>query len=121
MLNKLFKFPIIMFDQGYEERKLQNNEDLGLKSDVELDPIIGFAECPYWDFISVSDRWQPGKRSVQSALDGNFDACGVIFSQSGSYTVPWTREKFKKEFQKFLDEFEEEEDLPTIKIQKESE
>ena len=102
MLDTLFKFPVIMMDSENEERKELNKDLLGSSENDEIDIIIGEVECPYWDFISVSDRWIPNQTSFQNALNGKFDACGVIFASSGSYTVPWTKDKFKKEFQKFL-------------------
>lgn len=103
MLDTLFTFPIIMVDSDNEEKKEKDKEKMALESDLEADIVIGNVECPYWDFISISDKWLPNKESFENALKGKFDACGVLFSQSGHYLVPWTREKFKKEFKKFVD------------------
>lgn len=105
MMEKLFKFPIVMVDGNKEEEKEKRREGLGLSSngvDEEVDIIIGEAECPYYDFVSVTDRWLPTDESYNKALDGRFDACSVYFSQSGSFVVPWNKEKFKKELKAFI-------------------
>ena len=75
--------------------------------------MIGEAECPYYDFLSISDRWLPTKESFQNALEGNFDACYVLFNSSGSFIVPWNKEIFKTELKKFMDALPKE---PEIKV-----
>lgn len=118
MLETLFKFPIIMIDGENEERK----EKLAM-DDSEVDMIEGIAELPYYDFLGLSDAWIPNEESFRNALDNkSFNACRVHFSQSGSYTVPWTRAKFKKEFQKFLDQYEpKKEKMVTFELVKKKE
>jgi len=67
----------------------------------------------------VSDRWLPSNEdSFQNALRGKFDACSVYFFQSGTFLVPWTKSKFKRELKKFMDDIpiKEEQQLPNIKI-----
>lgn len=108
MFDKLFRFPIIMADGDQEEKKAKRSLDLGLEENADVDMVRGFAECPYYDFISITDRWLPTEESLQKALDGEFEACFVVFGASGSFVVPWTREKFKKEMQKFIDGLPEE-------------
>lgn len=103
MLETLFKFPIIMVDGDNEEKKFRRKENLALDEEDELDIIIGEAECPYYDLIAITDRWTPGDAGVNKALDGEFDACHVIFGSSGSYIVPWPKAKFKEEYKKFVD------------------
>ena len=98
MLKDLFVFPIIMVDGDNEERK----DILGLSNDAKLDVITGEAECPYYDFISVCDRWLPTDESFDNAMNGKFDACGVNFQQSGTFIVPWNKERFKRELSKFI-------------------
>lgn len=108
MLEKLFKFPIAMIDGDEKEKKAERAKDLAL-AEEELDIIIGEAECPHYDFMCISDRWLPTSESLQNAMDGNFDACLVVFSHSGSFLVPWNKEKFKRELNKFRDTIPKEE------------
>ncbi len=56
VLETLFKFPILMVDGTMEERKNMLNLP---SDDGELDLVQGFAECPYYDFVSIADRWLP--------------------------------------------------------------
>jgi len=120
MLENLFKFPIIMVDGNKEEEKEREMQRLALDNNPrEMDIIVGEAECPYTDFVSVSDRWLPSNEdSFQNALRGKFDACSVYFFQSGTFLVPWTKSKFKRELKKFMDDIpiKEEQQLPNIKI-----
>lgn len=101
MLDKLFIFPIVMVDGDNEQQKEEMGDLIGNKPEIDI--IIGEAECPYYDFVSISDRWLPKDSSLDQALTGKFDACYVNFGQSGNYMIPWTKTKFKREFQKFLD------------------
>ena len=101
-LNHLFTFPIIMIDGASEDKKEHNSEILGLPLNDDIELIEGEACIPYYDFISVSDRWLPTEQSLQDAVEGKFDACGVLFAHSGTFIVPWSKEKFKKELTKFL-------------------
>lgn len=101
-LDNLFKFPILMIDGTMEEKK----QALGLPSEGELDLIQGFAECPFQDFVSVADRWVPTADSFEKAQNGEFDHCFVVFSHSGQFIVPWTREKFKKKYIEFVNKIE---------------
>lgn len=112
MLENLFKFPIVMIDGQREEQKEEHSELLGFAKPTSLDLIIGEAECPYDDFISISDRWMPTDESYDRALAKKFDACSVIFMNSGTYVVPWTKEKFKRELTKFAEKVKP--DLPQV-------
>lgn len=111
MIEKLFVFPIAMIDGDNEDKKIRKAEDMALDTENEVDVIIGEAECPYYDFLSVSDRWLPTPESFQAALQGKFDACFVSFSQSGNYVVPWSKTKFKKELKKFIDKQPKDEEV----------
>ena len=107
MIDKLFKFPIIMIDGNKEDEKDQMDALLNKADDTEDPEIIyGEAECPYYDFLSVSDRWLPSDESYNRALNGKFDACFVLFDRCGSFIVPWPKERFKKEFSKFSQNME---------------
>ena len=112
MLDSLFKFPIVNVDGLNEEKKAIQAEKMNLY-EQEVDMVIGEAECPYYDFLSISDRWLPTKESFQNALEGNFDACYVLFNSSGSFIVPWNKEIFKTELKKFMDALPKE---PEIKV-----
>lgn len=112
MLDSLFKFPIVTVDGLNEEKKAIQAEKMNL-DEQEVDMVIGEAECPYYDFLSISDRWLPTKESFQNALEGNFDACYVSFNSSGSFIVPWNKEIFKTELKKFMDALPKE---PEIKV-----
>lgn len=122
MMKELFKFPIVMVDYDNEERKSAEDRLLGKigdeESSPELDMIFGEAEYPYWDFIGIEDRWLPRKQSVDSAINGKFDACTVRFANVGQLLVPWTKNKFKKEITKFSEEYEltKSDDKKEIKI-----
>jgi len=118
MLEHLFKFPIVMVDGNREEQKDRQNELLAIDSREEPEVIRGEAECPYYDFISVADRWLPSDRSFSKAMDGRFDACSVIFLHSGTYVVPWSKEKFKEEISKFAEKAKKEEKDENMKVLK---
>ena len=109
MLDVLFTFPIVMIDGDNEERKMKNKPDLGIPTEddeEEYDMVFGKAEYPYFDFIGVEDRWLPSSDSLARAMTGDFDACIVRFLHAGQLLVPWTRKKFKAEFAKFVNEYE---------------
>lgn len=105
MLEKLFKFPVIVLDGDKEEKKHERIERLGLPSEDEepVRIITAEIEVPYFDFVSVMDRWLPTDDSYEKALNGEFDACWVVFLHSGGFLVPWNKSKFKREYKKFVD------------------
>lgn len=111
ILDKLFKFPVVMIDGDNEDKKARTSDALALDNEQDADMIIGEAECPYYDFVSVTDRWLPSDESLQKALEGNFEACGVTFSQSGTFIVPWNKKKFKRELSKFIATMPKEQEL----------
>lgn len=113
MLDSLFKFPIVTVDGLNEEKKAIRAEKMNL-DEQEVDMVIGEAECPYYDFLCISDRWLPTKESLQNALEGNFDACYVSFSSSGSFIVPWNKEIFKAELKKFMDALPKESEIKVL-------
>lgn len=108
MLDKLFRFPIVMFDAEGEEKK----QKLGLPSDEDsdYDLIIGYAEYPYYDFMGIEDRWIPSKESLANAKEKRFDGCAVKFANVGMMLVPWTRAKFKEKIKDFAEKMNKEED-----------
>lgn len=110
-LQCLFKFPIVMVDGDNEDRKTA----LALPGDREVDIIIGEAECPYSDFISITDRWLPTIDSFNKALDGEFEACFVCFGTSGNFVVPWNKAEFKRKLSKFIEENGEEKQTYAVK------
>lgn len=113
-LDNLFKFPILMVDGSVEEKKMK----LGLPGEEELDIVQGYAECPFQDFVSVTDRWVPNNaESFEKAQQGEFEACFVVFSHSGNFIVPWTRDKFKKKYTEFVNTLTPE--PPVIHVTKE--
>lgn len=101
-LEHLFTFPIIMIDGASEDKKEHDSEILGIPLTNDVEMIEGEACIPYYDFISVSDRWLPTDKSLQNAMERKFDACGVLFAHSGTFIVPWSKERFKKELEKFI-------------------
>jgi hypothetical protein len=104
MTENLFKFPIILIDGSKEEEKEELSRLTGKDpDDDEADLIYAEQECPYWDFLSVGDRWLPTEESYQRALIRKFDACSVSFSRCGNFVVPWSKEKFKKKLSEFID------------------
>lgn len=111
MSDKLFCFPILMVYMEEDE-----NKRLGLPSNEEERKIIrGEAEYPYYDFIGVEDRWTPTKESLENAMDGQFDACVVKFANVPQMLVPWTKAKFKREYDKFVEVVKSRnEEQPTI-------
>jgi hypothetical protein len=102
MTENLFKFPIILIDGSKEEEKEELNRLTG-NTDDDAELIYAEQECPYWDFLSVGDRWLPTEESYERALMRKFDACSVSFSRCGNFVVPWTKEKFKKKLSEFVD------------------
>ena len=101
-LDHLFTFPIIMIDGATEDKKEHNSEILGLPLDEEVELIEGEACIPYYDFISVSDRWLPTDQSLQNAVEGKFEACGVLFAHSGTFIVPQNKKEFMRNLSKFI-------------------
>lgn len=103
ILNDLIRFPIVMLDSYHEQKREEYAKGLGLDEE-DPDIVEGEAECPYWDFLCVTDRWLPTKESFEKAkTTGEFDACTAAFSQSGIFCVPMK----KKDFLKMLKEFME--------------
>ena len=110
ILDDLFKFPIVEADGNIEQRKLSKKERFGNMPDddgeeEEMDIAYGEAECPCRFFIGLYDRWLPSDESFRKAQEGIFEACHVTFSTIGSFLVPWTKEKFKKEYKKFVNDY----------------
>lgn len=101
ILDEMFKFPRVMVDGDNEMAKKSLYS--GSANEPELDIVIGEVECPYFALISISEKWMPNENSFQKAFqDGKFDACLVTFANLGEFLVPWTKEKFKKEYTKFV-------------------
>lgn len=101
---KLFKFPMILID-GHEDeqrRKLTNDDN------YDTDYIVGEAEVPYYEFLCVYDRWKPITKSLNNAYQGKFDCCSVNFGECGIFLIPWSKERFKREFFKFTEQFDNE-------------
>lgn len=117
-LDHLFTFPIIMVDGDNEDKKYEEHEKLGMGGDDDPDIIEDEACIPYYDFVSVSDRWQPTSVSLNKAMSGKFDACGVLFAHSGTFIVPWTKERFIKEMKKFIEKLPKEE-IRVVQLSKE--
>jgi hypothetical protein len=116
MTKELFKFPIILIDGSMEDKKMKDSEILGLSlEDDEPDIIYAEAECPYYDFLSISDRWLPTEESFQNAKKGIFDACNVVFLNSGAFVVPMSKEEFREALESFIDGYNEEEIKSTKK------
>jgi len=117
-IEKLFAFPIVMVDGAKEDEKEQRRRDLSIDMD-DVEMIIGEAECPYYDFVSVTDRWLPTEESYAHAQDNAFDACSVYFAQSGTFVVPWNKERFKRELKKFIQSLPKEaEDIRLLALTK---
>jgi hypothetical protein len=115
ILDELFKFPIIMTDRDNEEKKgtLYNNGG-------SADMVIGEAEYPYFGLVGLSDRWKLDEESFTRALeDGKFNACYATFNNVGTFLVPWTKEKFKTEYRKFVSTLKPKEQMVFIKPSKE--
>lgn len=101
--NELFKFPIVMIDGEKEEEKEKENERYALDKKEDPELIFGQAEVPYWDFLSIKDRWLPTEKSYLRALEeGKFDACQIEFDKCGSYMSPIPKEEFKKRLENFI-------------------
>lgn len=109
MLDRLFKFPVILVDVDNEEKKQKDIDRLGLPGDQkrEYDVIYGEAEYPFHDFVGIEDRWIPNEESMQKALEGEFEACVVKFLNVIPQLVPWNKEHFKKELKSFIEKYEE--------------
>lgn len=101
MIDDLFKFPIILIDGMNEEQKAKSRQSMGLNTTDDIDIIYAEAEYPYYDFIGIEDRWLPNQQSLDRAMRGKFNCCMVMFQNSGTHMVPWTKEKFKNAIQEF--------------------
>src|SRR6187402_1804760 len=116
ILDELFKFPIIMTDRDNEEKKGLYGGD-GSK---EADMIFGEAEYPYFGLVGLSDRWLLKEESFNDALENSrFDACYATFNNVGTFLVPWTKEKFKKEYRKFVSTMKPKDEIIFLKPSKE--
>lgn len=116
MTKELFKFPIILIDGSMEDKKMKDSEILGLSlDDDDPDIIYAEAECPYYDFLSISDRWLPTHESFQNAKKGIFDACNVIFLNSGAFVVPMSKEEFRESLDNFIENYDLDEAKSTKK------
>jgi hypothetical protein len=102
MIDTLMTIPIIMIDGDIDEK----NQSLGIQADVEI--IHGEADVHFYDLTAVVDRWLPLEGSYENAKLGKFDACGVSFSEAGSFIVPWDKAKFRREYSKFIKGLSEE-------------
>jgi hypothetical protein len=119
MTKELFKFPIILIDGSVEDRKIKDSEMLGLTLENEdPDIIYAEAECPYYDFLSVSDRWLPTDSSFENAKKGIFDACNVLFLNSGAFIVPMPKEEFRESLETFMENYHADEEIATKKKKK---
>lgn len=118
--NELFKFPIVMIDGEKEEEKDKQNEILSLDDKTDPELIFGQAEVPYWDFLSIKDRWLPTQASYDRALiEGKFDACQIEFDKCGSYMSPIPKEEFKKRLENFISKIPQKE-LQIFKLSEET-
>lgn len=121
MTKELFKFPIILIDGSVEDRKIKDSEMLGLTLENEdPDIIYAEAECPYYDFLSVSDRWLPTDSSFENAKKGIFDACNVLFLNSGAFIVPMSKEEFRESLENFMENYHADEEIEIKKKKKSS-
>jgi len=115
ILDELFEFPIIMTDRDNEEKK-----SAVYSGNKEADMIFGKAEYPYYGLIGLSDRWLLTEESFNNALEHReFDACYVTFNNVGTFLVPWTKEKFKEKYRKFVSTMKPKDDIIFIKPSKE--
>lgn len=102
ILDEMFKFPCVMVDGDNEQTK--KNLFSGMTNQPELDIVIGEVECPYFMLIGLKDAWMPSNESFQRAMnDREFEACIATFANLGQTLVPWSKEKFKKEYRKFVE------------------
>lgn len=111
MLDKLFKFPIVLIDGSKEEENEEYKRLTGKEIDGEIELIYSEQECPYWDFLCVGDRWLPSEDSYDRALNGKFDACSVTFNRCGTFVVPLPKEQFKKKLQLFIEGLPKEKEI----------
>lgn len=115
-LTDFFSFPVITADGEAEMKKIHKLNDKKQRygdmpndepEEIEpLDTVTATAEYPYTLFIGVVDRWLPTEESFDKAKGKNFEACLVTFANLGTHVVPWTRQKFKEKFSKFVMEFD---------------
>jgi hypothetical protein len=101
-LKSLFPFPIVMVDLENEEKRRGSSHLYDPKNEGDPDLIYGEAEHPYFNFISVEDRWLPTMESKERAGSGVFDACSVNFANTYEKLVPWNKKYFKEQYLKFV-------------------
>jgi hypothetical protein len=104
-----FKFPIIVVNADWEELERQKKERSGEEITADFDYIVGECEVPHYDtLLNIHDVFRPSEKSFNKAKDARFDACLVVFDIAGTFTIPWNKEKFKREYLAFLDTIKEE-------------
>lgn len=101
MLENLFAFPIVLVDGEEEMKKEERNKMMALDMEDDRDVIIAEAEVPYFDFLGIIDRWGFTRESKNKAKKGVFDHCMVMFLNSGTFIVPWNKNKFKEKISEF--------------------
>lgn len=102
MLEKLFAFPIVMIDGDEELKRVKRSLSSETEEEDDLSTVfIGEAELPYDDFLGAIDRWGADPESKEKAKKGIYDHCTVIFDKGGTYTVPWSKKKFKEKIALF--------------------
>lgn len=107
-LDDLFQFPVMAVDAYKEYQREKNSENLGFEESSQPETIRTTAEHPYYEFLSIEDRWLASEDSIDRAKQGIFDACIVKFTTSDFLLVPWSREKFKRELRAFSEKREKE-------------
>ena len=92
IFNSYFRFPLVMIDHDYEEKKEEGEE---------ITYIIGESEvCLDDTVLRIEDRWLPSTESFEKAQDGDFEACEVLFERSGRFNIAWRKDVFKKLYEK---------------------
>lgn len=101
ILDEMFRFPCVMVDGDNEMAK--KTLFSGSANEPALDIVIGEAAYPYFGLIGLVDKWMPNEESFKNALEyREFDACLATFANIGPVLVPWKKEKFEKEYRKFV-------------------
>jgi hypothetical protein len=101
--NEWFKFPIIVVNSDWEELERERKDKSGVEITLDTDYVIGECEVPHYDRLAnIYDVFRPSEASFAKAKERIFNACTVVFEGAGSYTVPWNKDKFKREYNKFL-------------------
>lgn len=110
-LDKFFDMPIRIYNE-LEIKKIQEDEDAQHAAGEEIFPtepawVKGYVRIPY--DIAARMSWADyfsRHRELKEVADKGFDATQVFLTDGTEYTCPWQKDRFEKEWLKWLNRAE---------------